>query len=231
MMVAVAVGPPRPAVVAVVDSCTVKLPEASELVAGVNFSPAAPSATVMKSPLLITVVPSFLKSVPPVMFVIWKLVTKAASAAIRGDDQSRGRLGIVGGRGVRHVRLLERAIRGDPHDIRVLRAPCVVRLVRVERLKWMTAVGLANDVNIAVRIGGDSISELAAERHSPPQHGNGRVVDAGRGIVLDPHIAVVVQRDAIGCAVEVRREQFVAVQIVFDEERAPRRRLDCRRRY
>ena len=79
-MVAVAVGPPRPAVVAVVDSCTVKLPEASELVAGVNFSPAAPSATVMKSPLLITVVPSFLKSVPPVMFVIWKLVTKAVSA-------------------------------------------------------------------------------------------------------------------------------------------------------
>ena len=41
-MVAVAVVPPSPAVVALVDSWTVKLPEVSEFVVGVNFNPAAP---------------------------------------------------------------------------------------------------------------------------------------------------------------------------------------------
>ena len=82
VIVAVAVGPPSPAVVALVDSCTVKLPEAVEFRAGVNFSPAAPWATVMNSPLVIWVMPSLRYSVPPVMFVIWKSVTKAVSAAL-----------------------------------------------------------------------------------------------------------------------------------------------------
>ena len=59
MIVAVAVGPPRPAAEALVDSCTLKLPVASEFGAGVNFSPAAPCATVMNSPSVIWVVPSF----------------------------------------------------------------------------------------------------------------------------------------------------------------------------
>ena len=45
VMVAVAVGPPRPRRRAVVDSWTVKLPEVSELAVGVNLSPAAPCAT------------------------------------------------------------------------------------------------------------------------------------------------------------------------------------------
>src|SRR5262249_30845332 len=50
---------------------------------GVNFSPAVPSATVMKSPLLITVVPLLLKRVPPVIAVIRKLVTSVRSTALR----------------------------------------------------------------------------------------------------------------------------------------------------
>ena len=49
VIVAVAVGPPRPPVEALVDSWTVKLPEVNELAAGVNLSPAAPCATLMKA--------------------------------------------------------------------------------------------------------------------------------------------------------------------------------------
>ena len=59
-----------------------KLPLAVEPVVGVNLSPAAPWATVMKCRLAIAVVPSFWNRVPPVMSVIWKLVTKAVSATL-----------------------------------------------------------------------------------------------------------------------------------------------------
>src|SRR5882762_5629695 len=83
MIVAVAVPPlklPRPASEALNDACTVKLPLE---VPGVNFNPAFPSANVMKSPLLMTVVPLFLNSVPPVIPVILKWVTSAPSAGLR----------------------------------------------------------------------------------------------------------------------------------------------------
>src|ERR1700674_4056010 len=62
---------------------TWKLPLAKESAAGVNFKPALPSAKVMNSLLAIAVVPSFLKSVPLVMFVILKCVTSVPSAALR----------------------------------------------------------------------------------------------------------------------------------------------------
>ena len=58
-IVAVAVAPLNPPTTLVVDSSTLKLPVASEPVVGVNFSPAAPWATVMKLPLAIGVVPLF----------------------------------------------------------------------------------------------------------------------------------------------------------------------------
>ena len=54
-IVALAVAPLRPAAVAVLDSCTVKLPAAVLLAVGVNLRPAAPWATVMKLPLAIGV--------------------------------------------------------------------------------------------------------------------------------------------------------------------------------
>ena len=64
----------RPASVALVEACTLKPNDGVfaefRFAPGVNFRPAAPSAFVMKEPLLIAVEPSFLKSVPPVMFVI-----------------------------------------------------------------------------------------------------------------------------------------------------------------
>ena len=72
VIVALAVVPLKPAVLELVDSCTMKLPVASDPVVGVNFSPAAPCATVMKLPLAIGVVPLFWYSVPPVTAVIWK---------------------------------------------------------------------------------------------------------------------------------------------------------------
>src|SRR3989442_500587 len=80
VIVAVAVPPPSPASEALNDDCTVKLPLE---VPGVNFSPAFPSAKVMKSPLLMTVVPLFLNSVPPVIPVILKWVTSGPSAGLR----------------------------------------------------------------------------------------------------------------------------------------------------
>jgi hypothetical protein len=43
---------------------------ATEFAAGVNFSPAAPCAAVMKAPFATAVVPSFRNSVPPVTLVI-----------------------------------------------------------------------------------------------------------------------------------------------------------------
>src|SRR6266550_2030295 len=82
VIVAVAVLPPRPLLVLFKEACTWKLPAALELFAGVNFNPALPSATVMKSLLFICVVPSFLKSLPLVMPVILKLVTSGPSAGL-----------------------------------------------------------------------------------------------------------------------------------------------------
>ncbi len=49
--------------------------------AGVNFNPGAPCAAVIKSPLLICVVPLFRNNVPFVMPVILKLVISAPSTA------------------------------------------------------------------------------------------------------------------------------------------------------
>src|SRR5258707_15532253 len=83
---AVAVLPPRPAFELLVEACTWKLnivPGLDRLFAGVNFNPALPSAKVMKSPLLICVVPLFLNSVPLLMPVILKLLTSVPSAALR----------------------------------------------------------------------------------------------------------------------------------------------------
>src|SRR5216683_2843736 len=62
------------------EACALKLPLE---VPGVNFNPAFPSAKVMKSPLLMTVVPLFLNNVPPVIPVILKWVTSAPSAGLR----------------------------------------------------------------------------------------------------------------------------------------------------
>jgi len=78
-----AVLPPSPPTALVVEACTVKLPLPLKFAAGVNFNPALPCATVMKSPLLISVVPLFWYSVPLLMPVIWKWVTSAPSAALR----------------------------------------------------------------------------------------------------------------------------------------------------
>src|SRR6266550_1451820 len=83
VIVAVANPPPRPPFVLFNEACTWKLPFAFEFSGGVNFNPALPSANVMKSLLLICVVPLFLNNVPPVMFVILKLVTSVLSAALR----------------------------------------------------------------------------------------------------------------------------------------------------
>src|SRR6266850_5897054 len=83
MIVAVAVPPlrlDRPASEALRDACTRKLPFT---VPGVNFNPVLPSAKVMKSPLLIGVVPLFLNNKPPVIPVILKWVTSAPSAGLR----------------------------------------------------------------------------------------------------------------------------------------------------
>src|SRR5262249_8771934 len=71
VIVADAVGPLSPVASALVDDWTTKLPVKVEFGVGVNLSPAAPSTAVMKSLLLIGVVPSALKSVPFVMPVIW----------------------------------------------------------------------------------------------------------------------------------------------------------------
>src|SRR5882672_737361 len=83
VIVAVANPPPSPPFALLVEACTWKLPFAFESSAGVNFNPALPSANVMKSLLLICVVPLFLNNVPPVMLVILKLVTSVPSTALR----------------------------------------------------------------------------------------------------------------------------------------------------
>src|SRR5437879_13817687 len=85
-MVAVTRLPHNPALVLFSDACTWKLNVVvglNRLAAGVNFNPALHWATVMKSPLLIGVVPLFWNSVPLVMPVILKFVTSAPSAAFR----------------------------------------------------------------------------------------------------------------------------------------------------
>src|SRR6267143_3109930 len=86
VIVAVARLPPKPALVLFKEACAWKLKVVAVLnrfAAGVNFNPALPWATVMKSPLLIGVVPLFWNSVPLVMPVILKCVTSAPSAALR----------------------------------------------------------------------------------------------------------------------------------------------------
>src|SRR5437763_1701652 len=50
---------------------------------GVNFSPALAIANVMASPLLIWVVPLFLKSVPPWILVMMKVPISEPSTALR----------------------------------------------------------------------------------------------------------------------------------------------------
>src|SRR5712691_2930630 len=85
VIVAVAV-PLRPLPVPSVAACTLKpkvVVGLNRFAAGVNFNPALPSAKVMKSPLLIWVVPLFLKSEPLAIAVILKCVTSAPSAALR----------------------------------------------------------------------------------------------------------------------------------------------------
>ena len=83
VMVAVTGLPPKPPSTLAVLACTTKLPLTMELAAGVNFNPALPWAKVMKSPLLIGVVPSCWKSKPAVIPVILKCVTSGPSAALR----------------------------------------------------------------------------------------------------------------------------------------------------
>ena len=58
-MAALAGGPLKPLVSLVVDCRTLKPPGINEPAFGVNFSPAAPWATLMKLPLVICVVPLF----------------------------------------------------------------------------------------------------------------------------------------------------------------------------
>ena len=84
VMAAPTVPPPSPASKAESDACTSK-PKVSpapllRFADGVNFNPAPPWATLMKSPLTMGVVPSLWNRVPPVMLVILKKVTSAPSA-------------------------------------------------------------------------------------------------------------------------------------------------------
>src|SRR6267143_3689366 len=82
VIVAVARLPPKPALVLFKEACAWKLKVVAGLnrfAAGVNFNPALPWATVIKSPLLIGVLPLFWNSVPLVMPVILKFVTSAPS--------------------------------------------------------------------------------------------------------------------------------------------------------
>src|SRR5260221_546759 len=83
VIVAVAVPPPRPASTLLSEACAVKLPVPKKSAAVVNFSPAFPSAKVMKSLFAIGVVPSVWNSVPFVIPVILKWVTSVPSAAFR----------------------------------------------------------------------------------------------------------------------------------------------------
>src|SRR5215213_10355286 len=85
VMEAVAAGP-RPPPLALVAPCTWKLNVLAGLDkfrAGVNRRPAPASALVIKLLLVIGVMPSFLNSVPFVMFVILKCVISAPSTAFR----------------------------------------------------------------------------------------------------------------------------------------------------
>ena len=71
-MVAVTTPPPRPVSLLLSDACAWNLAVPKKFAEGVNFRPALPWAKVMKSPLLICVVPLFWKSVPFAMLVILK---------------------------------------------------------------------------------------------------------------------------------------------------------------
>src|SRR6266576_4748992 len=86
VMVAVARPPPNPAAVLSSEACAWKLKVVDGLnrfALGGNFNPFKPWVTVMKSPLLIGVVPLLWNRVPLVMPVILKFVTSAPSPALR----------------------------------------------------------------------------------------------------------------------------------------------------
>jgi hypothetical protein len=83
VMVAVTTLPPRSPTALLVEAWTLNEPMPAKLALGVNFKPAVAWAKVMKAPLVIGVVPSFRKSAPLVMLVIWKWVTSLPSVALR----------------------------------------------------------------------------------------------------------------------------------------------------
>src|SRR4029450_3858963 len=84
---AATMSPPRPALALVVDAWTSKLAVPKKFGLGVNLRPAAAGRDVMKSPLLIGVVPLFWYSVPFVMFVTLTCVTSAPSAGFFGTTR------------------------------------------------------------------------------------------------------------------------------------------------
>src|SRR5262249_41979240 len=83
VIVALTVLPPRPPSAADVDACTVYIQLPNDSALGVIFNPALRSAIFLYVPLFISVVPSFLYSVPSVIAVILKCVTSLPSAALR----------------------------------------------------------------------------------------------------------------------------------------------------
>jgi hypothetical protein len=83
IIVVVAILPPKPLSSPVWEACTSKLPSVLVSVVGVNLSPALPSSTVMKSPLLMIVAPSFLYKVPYWICVILKWLTSIPSSTWR----------------------------------------------------------------------------------------------------------------------------------------------------
>src|SRR5439155_5398568 len=82
VMVAIVEGP-TPAPSASVAPWTAKLADPKKFGDGVNFRPAFPSATVMTALSAMTVVPSFLNSVPFAIAEILKCVTSGPSAGLR----------------------------------------------------------------------------------------------------------------------------------------------------
>src|SRR5438105_11030347 len=83
VMVDVTTLPPKPAAALLVEAWTWKLAVPKKFDVGVNLRPAVPCVMVMKSPLLIGVVPSLWNNVPLLIAVIWKFVTSAPSAVLR----------------------------------------------------------------------------------------------------------------------------------------------------
>src|SRR5260370_1021481 len=88
LTVVVAVGKPvlrrAPALLVAPGAWKLKdVPGLNRLAAGVNFNPALPSAKVIKSPLLIWVVPLFLNSVPLRMQSIFTCMSSALSSLLK----------------------------------------------------------------------------------------------------------------------------------------------------